>query len=105
VSAVRAVLLSLTDEDWKLQVAKREMAGSRTQAVFRSLLEAICLKESEVDFQEEGLFAWDRQAFCWNVRFPWVGGPDEGLGCSWTLEELAAMFPVLSAQQQMAWGC
>lgn len=67
-------------------------------------MEAVCLEEAEVDFQEEGLFAWEYQAL-WSIRFPWVRGPDVGLGCSWALEELAAAFPGLSAQQQMAWGC
>lgn len=70
-----------------------------------AFLEAICLKESEVNFHEEGLFACEHQALYWSIRFPWVRGPDVGLGCSRALEELVDAFPILSAQQQMAWGC
>lgn len=51
--ALRAELLSLTCDNGKLQDAKREVAGTH-------LLEAICLKESEVAFQEEGLFSWEQ---------------------------------------------
>lgn len=91
--ALRAEPLSLTCDGGKLQDAKREAAGTH-------LLEAICLKESEVAFQEEGLFAWEQQALCWSIKFPWVRGPNMGLGCSW----VAATFPVLSAPQQIAQG-
>lgn len=83
--ALKAELFSLTCGNGRLQDAKREVAGTH-------LLEAICLKESDVDFQEEGLFAWEQQALCCSVKFPWVRGPDMGLGCSW----MAATFPVFS---------
>lgn len=68
---------------------------------FRILLEAVCLKGSEVDFHEEVCVLGSTKLFTGPLHFP---GSDAGLGCSWALEELAAAFPGLSAQQQMTQG-